>query len=209
MTAQVGDIYKKDNKTFSIVAMTNPIPFDPRDHGINPEFRCTACWAGYWCEYNIEGKELFLEKLFVFNSKDEYPPLNGVEVMPEEFTEFKNGTKKKDIVRISKNMGHRCYEKVHLPIDYSGKILVGDGFIDEYYIHMGYQRYWAYKKLTEFVFENGQLIACNDHSDVAKATREQFKEHKDDFLSSRDLLKFVRESFSLDYQTKAWWLNEP
>ena len=104
-------------------------------------------------------------------------------------------------------MGHHLYKGLNIKLDYTGKILVGDGFIHEYYIHMGYQRAWAYKKLVELVFVDGNLIEKNDHSKVAADIRKKIRNDKDfDQKLHMDIPKFVEDSFSLDYKTKAWWL---
>ena len=101
------------------------------------------------------------------------------------------------------------YKGLNIKMNYTGKILVGSKFIPKYYIHMGYQRAWAYEVLTEFVFENGNLVKANDLSDVAAKLRAKIDEDrkKADFSmrSELDLKRFVEESFSLDYAKKAWW----
>ena len=107
------------------------------------------------------------------------------------------------------HFGHRVYKDVNMPIPYTGKILLGDGFMQEYYIHMGFQRGWAYKKLIELVFEEGILLECNDLSHIAKAQREAMA--KGNINPRRpggdNILKFVEDSFSLDYADKAWWME--
>ena len=107
------------------------------------------------------------------------------------------------------HFGHRVYKDVNMPIPYTGKILLGDGFMQEYYIHMGFQRGWAYKKLIELVFEEGILLECNDLSHIAKAQREAMAQGN---INPRrpggdNIPKFVEDSFSLDYADKAWWME--
>lgn len=143
MTAQVGDrfIYKEDN--YSIVAISNPIQFNPLDYGIKPVACCSACWNGYW---------LFME--------------------------------------------------------YTGKILIGKGFINKYYIHMGYQRAWAYKVLNELIFDKGELIKTVDHSEMAKKLRLELENKAEEISKTGDNIPlFVKESFSLEMKDKAWWIG--
>ena len=210
MTAQIGDVYKYKNKKFSVVALSNPINFSPQDYGLNPQASCTACWNGYWCEYHIEDDMLLLKNLFMFNSKGDYPPLNGVGVIEQTYHEALRlgpGGKKEKIM-MEDNMGHREYRDVNLPINYDGKILVGDEFIREYYIHMGYQRAWAYKVLLEFVFEDGKLIETIDHSDTAQRLRTEIETgNKNIDGERRNIPLFVNKSFSLDMKDKAWWIE--
>lgn len=89
MTAQIGDIYKYQKKEFTVVALSSVLLFDPKNYGMEPHASSTACWRGYWCEYAIEDDELLLKDLYLYNSDDKYPPLNGVEVSLPEFKEYK------------------------------------------------------------------------------------------------------------------------
>ena len=211
MTAQIGDIYKYRNKEYSIIAMSAPINFRPQDYGLNPQASCTACWNGYWCEYYIEKDTLLLKNLFMFNREGDYPPINGVGIIKQtyhEATSYESGAKKPKKVMIEDNFGHREYRNVNLPIEYTGNILVGDDFMREYYIHMGYQRAWAYKKLLEFVFKDGRLIETVDHSDMAEKIRSELKSNTKVIDNERkNISLFVEKSFSLDMKDKAWWIK--
>ncbi|MBE6679053.1 MAG: hypothetical protein E7598_00865 [Ruminococcaceae bacterium] len=196
MTAQIGDRFKFDKSEFTMVAISEPLSFDPSKYGITPESVSTACWRGFWCVYNITDKGIFLEDLYINSKDDYYPEIEGVKPFFEE-----------DRNKRFAYMGHHLYKGLNIKLDYTGKILVGDGFIHEYYIHMGYQRAWAYKKLVELVFADGNLIEKNDHSKVAADIRKKIRNDKDfDQKLHMDIPKFVEDSFSLDYKTKAWWL---
>ena len=96
---------------------------------------------------------------------------------------------------MQERMGHKHYKKLHEPIIYTGKILVGSEFLHQYYIHMGYQKFWSYKKLTEFVFENGKLIQTNDYSDIAAKIRENF--------SDKEAVKKIY----LESKDRFWWMG--
>ena len=156
MTAQIGDIYKYGKKEYRIVAMSAGMPFNPKYYGLEPHPSSTACYRGYWCEYSVDDEKLVLKNMYMFNMDDNYPPLNGIEVAPQEYEECwgsKPGMKGIQKITVPAYMGHRAYKELNMLIPYTGKILLGDGFMHEYYIHMGFQRAWAYKKLIEFVFD--------------------------------------------------------
>jgi hypothetical protein len=192
MTAQISDIYKYDKEEYDIVAMTDPIGFDPHDYGIRTDAPHTACWRGYVCEYDIREDGLVLDNLDVFNFDDEYPSLNGIEVEP------------------AKHMGgFRTYKNLNMYIPYTGRLLLGRDFLRNYYIHMGFQRPYAYKTLIEFVFENGKVCEINDQSKAAESIREKIEKNPEILEEERLMIpQFVEDSFSLDYKTKAWWLSE-
>ena len=69
MTTQVSNIVRHRRHKYSIVACSNAIGFRPEGYGLNPHSRSTACWSGYWCEYNTDDECLTLQKLYI-NDKD-------------------------------------------------------------------------------------------------------------------------------------------
>lgn len=198
MTAQIGDRFRYKRNEYSIVAISHPLEFKPENYGITPEFFSTACWAGFWCEYRISEKGIVLENLFVNSKDDYYPIINGVSPVVG-----KEGSKK-----YFEYMGHHCYRGVNIKMPYTGKIVVGKDFMQEYYIHMGYQRAWSYKVLKEFVFKEGVLREVVDHSKVAEDLRKRIAEEPD-FLKklSENIPVFVNDSFDLSLTTKAWWID--
>ena len=101
-------------------------------------------------------------------------------------------------------MGHRVYNDLNVGINYTGKILLGDGYMPEYYIHAGFQRAWAYKVLKEFVFENGILVKINDYSDIVEAIREEAKSRG---FRGSGLSGIALEKLALDYDIDAFWFD--
>lgn len=201
MTAQIGDIYKYKNERYTLVAVSGVIPFLPEDYGIEPQAAITACWRGYWCEYAIDDT-LTLDELYLHNSEGHYPPINGVDVSEQEFEEltvYSKGSEKREM--FPKYNGHRRYRNIGLPIPYTGKILVGKDFIHKYYIHMGFQRYWAYKKLIEFEFDEGLLVEVRDCSELAEKKRAEMegKGSNPYSLDNGAMSAHVEDCFSLDY----------
>lgn len=204
MTAQIGDSYSYKGGDYSIVATSIPLRFDPRFYGFKPKSVTTGCWNGYWCNYKISEEGIFLDKLFIHCQDDEYPELNG-----KTFDVKENGEPFEYI-------GHRVYSDLNMKVEYHGKILVGDEFIHDYYVHMGYQSAHAYKVLKEFIFENGNLIDVIDHSEMAAELREMENAKKNKKPSLReklfgpkedDISDYVGKSFSLDYKDKCWWMK--
>lgn len=189
MTAQISDSFEYKGKEYSLAALSEPIPFEPEQFGLEPQDFCTACYRGYWCEYKIAYGSLLLDKLHIYNSEGFYPEFNGVSV-----SEFGD------------SMGFQIYKGVNLPIPYTGEILLGRKFIYEYYIHMGYQRPYAYEELFEFTFENGKLQKTTDCSEIAARLRDGTYGRDMARRLGPDIAGFIDDSFSLDYETKAWWL---
>jgi hypothetical protein len=94
------------------------------------------------------------------------------------------------------------YNTVNLELDYSGGILLASGFIDRYYVHMGYHPAWKYKTVHELIFENGRLVK---HQDLTEAVAEIRKRVDDDESESSDMpgrkeiKEFVARSFDRSY----------
>lgn len=189
MTAQISDKFRYKDDIYSIVAMSSAISFSPTAYGIKPDFVCTACWRGYWCEYVITKESVILDNLYINSHDGKYPAINGVEAHDADL------------------MGHHAYEGLNLKIPHSGKILIGKDFIQKYYIHMGYQRAWSYQTLVELVFENGILTEENDYSELAAEIRSKCDsedEHGNDI--SDCVTRLVKDCLSSDIDTKVWWL---
>ena len=158
------------------MSMSAPFPFHPRDFGLESHASSTACHRGYWCEFAIADRELRLQTLYLYNENDHYPPFLGKLVSPQEFREVTYSVGEKTYTRLSPaHYGHRVYRDVDLPIPYTGSILLGCGFMPEYYVHGGFQRSWAYRELIELTFEKGKLTDCLDQSHLAQAQRQRMQ----------------------------------
>lgn len=49
-------------------------------------------------------------------------------------------------------------------MDFTGGILVADGFIHNLYVHMGFQPAWKYETVFELTFSQGTLLDTTDVS---------------------------------------------
>lgn len=157
MTIQVGHLYRHGNIDYSIVSSTNPFPFDPKDYGIVPFPRCTACHRGYWCCYTAADNQFVLDDLFINTQDDIYPSICGITATVED--------------NRAMYMNHHIYRGLHIPIDYTGKLLVGRNAIPTYYVDGIFNDPWKYKDLKELAFENGLLVDMIEQSDTAKDIR--------------------------------------
>ena len=175
MSGQIADVYKYKNKSYHIIDSNPYTVFDPREYGLKPDTDCySACWRGYYSKFSIVEKRLFLNKLYIETEDGKYPPVAEVQVkFPNEvdyFTVFS------------------VYEDLSLFVPHTGKMLVGDEFLQEYYIHMGHQRIWAYQDVKEFVFKDGFLTEVNDLSSLAKKLRDESVNKSDlTFCKYRDM----------------------
>lgn len=136
-----------------------------------------------------------LQNLYINSENDYYPKINNVSPERENKKSFQY-------------MGHHLYKNLNIFMEYTGKILIGKGFIKKYYIHMGYQRAWAYEVLDELIFDKGELIKTVDHSEMAKKLRLELENKAEEISKTGDNISlFVKESFSLEMKDKAWWIE--
>ena len=198
MTAQITDVYKYKDRSYTLVATEPKLKFDPEEYGFQPEMISTASWDGYWSTYKIDDEHLVFDELTIKDANNNYPKINDVEPQID------------NVVSPKDNKEHpfkAVYKNINLPIDFTGKILLGDKFINEYYVHMGYQSAWAYEDLIEFTFIRGKMLDKKDLSEFAEKMRESMK--KDPQLT-KDLMKgkteeFINKKFSKKYEDKVWW----
>lgn len=188
MTSQINDEILISRKRYDIIGVNGNELFTPESIGVTPNATSTACWRGYICEYKISHKKLLLDKLWLSCGRNEIfenekifvpqksPPINGVS--PNKGSEFNNE-----------------YEKINYAINFSGGILAGRAFIQELYVHMGFQSAWKYKNVIELIFIQGKVQEIRD---VSKQM-EQIRNKKENELPEQDLIKWIANTFRLDY----------
>lgn len=204
MTAQISDSFFYNKKEYRLVAISEEIKFKPEDYGITPEMISTACWRGFYCDYIIKDEMLYLNQFTVNSADGNYPEINGKMPVSVAFYYDELSEAEKDTYD-----GPHQYKNLELPIAFTGKIILGDEFLWEYYIHMGFQRAWAYEKLIELEIEEGIVINVTDHSEKAKELRQKINTDKSEFDKQlrRNILGFVENSFSLELKDKTWWID--
>lgn len=211
MTVQIGDIYKYQSEDYSLVALSEGSLFDPFAHGLSSHPSCTACHRGYWCEYELRENALYLKNLYLFNKDGYYPPLNGIDISPQEFIEREcrsNGHTEK-VLRPA-NWGHRTYKDVAIPIKFTGKILIGRFETPTYHVEGIWDNPWRYKELLELIFDNGMLVNLIDQSETAKDIRKIIRTMPNSKPESRGTMgTFVRVNLGVLtlISDNAWWIS--
>ena len=193
MTAQISDRITWRDEEYSVVATSRPIEFNPFRHGFHPVSPSTACWDGFWCEYLVTDEALLLDTLHIFHEDGRYPEFHGVKPYIDE----------------SDRSPMAEYSGLNFPIDYSGRIVSGGGFLSSYYLHRPHQRAWAYEHVVELTFEHGRVTECADHSEFVAQLREAIKRSPADFyfMQDTDMIRCLEESFPHDPRVRAWWLQ--
>lgn len=191
MTAQIGDTVKFRGESYTMIWVEHPEAFNVNwsKYGVKPEMSSTACWRGYFCTYEAEENSLLLKDAYIYcGSTDKYPPINGVEADPAsgywtEGSVYSHGKFEKRKMYEPDFFGHRRYSNLNLPVmyedkPYTGKIRIAKDFLHKYYIHMGLQKWYAFKTTLELTYENGVLKDVKNLSQDAKKVRSEIDSGK-------------------------------
>ena len=181
MTAQIHNVFMYDDQKYSIIAQQNELDFKPETYGISPDTGCSMCWRGYYCKFGIIDNQLVIMDWNLMVNDTTNPPI------------------------VEKTRAHISYGKwqylaMNFPMNYSGGIVIGAGFVDKYYIHMGYQQVYAYEKVVELIFERGQLMEVIDHSDKVAQIRLSISEKHEG--QKNQMFEDIPKFFSLGYDEK-------
>jgi len=181
MTGQMSDEFILNGETFSLVSLKGQGLFKPEDFGINSYSSCTACWRGYIMRYIITKDQLTLDRMQV--NVDKPPKINGIKPQHGD--------------RLFKYY----YKNLKLKTTFTGKILLAKDFIQSMYVHMGFQRPMAFETVIEMHVENGEIILLKDLSKQMEEQRKKnlFKGAQPQSNSEKDIEKWVKQTFSLDY----------
>lgn len=152
MTSQIPDSIQFDGKTFSIAAVHGNELFNPHLIGLHPLPTVTSCWRGYVCKYAVSDNQLQLDELAL--SLDKSDPTQVIRI---------NGRQPSPPVN-QYTFLNTHFNQIGLIMPFSGGLLAADEFIQELYVHMGFQPAWKYKVIFELTFKNGILLDKKDVS---------------------------------------------
>jgi hypothetical protein len=197
MTAQIDDIFRYEDAEYAVCGISEGTLFNPSLLGLNPVGTCSACWRGYQAVFAIADSRLVLDTLHVNllaggegYARQEGPPINGVSPTGP---------------RGEHDWFNNHYDDLAYPLEYTGGLLLGDGFIRDLYVHMGFHPAWKYKAVIELVFESGILQAEFDRSRRMARFRERLLASRSSQDSSRmpsdsEIRQFIEQAFGRTYQ---------
>ena len=188
MTAQASDLLILDGVAFAIVGVNGGPLFDPSSEGIEPAMINTACWRGYICTYTTTDGHLLLSELELGYEST----VNG-EALTDESVVLG--------VKVGRsNFAPFVLRGLSLPVPFSGGLLLGAGFIEALYVHMGFQAAWKYEKVVELLLTDGEVTDSVDRSAAVAELRSKIQAGtmSDPDGSKEDLVKWIDRTFTLD-----------
>ena len=182
MTGQINDEFLYQEEAYAIAGIDGSELFDPEEVQMQTIPASTACWRGFQAFYMIKDDKLVLHHLNY--SAKEPVTINNKKPIKGEFM-FKYQIPELDLL-----------------IDFTGTILIAKDFIQEMYVHMGFQRPTTYRTVLELRFNNGVLAEVKDLSDEMARRRERNPDEGAQPKSpyDKDVKSWIEETFSLDYK---------
>jgi hypothetical protein len=141
MTAQLSDTFVWRGREYALAEAEGGPLFDPADHGLEVRMISTACWRGFVCRYGVDDEQLVLTALSV-----------GMDEPPAE------------LFGASWDDGFLGYRPIRVKVPFTGRMLIGDDFLPEWYVHAGFHPAWKYREVHELEFASGRLTGHRDRS---------------------------------------------
>ncbi len=166
MTAQINDRVFHRKVNFELAGTEGAVLFDPLEHGLAPEMRSTDCYRGYHVQYTIGEGELFLQRVIV-----------GLPFADGQAVESGGGPVLfgRRPRRAAGGWGW-VFDGLRRPLRFTGSMLLCADFIEELYVHMGFQPPWKFRDVRELSFDGGRLTSEVDLSVEAREAREKRRE---------------------------------
>jgi hypothetical protein len=197
MTAQINDTFHYRECEYAIAGISEGELFDPSVLDLKPTGTCTARWRGYQAVFALSNSRLILDALHINLLKpgkdyerEEGPTINGV---------------KPTGPRREHDWFNNHYAGLQYHLEYTGGLLLADGFIRELYVHMGFHPAWKYEGVVELIFEAGILKREFDRSEQMAEIRQKFLEQVEGNDSDRmptkdEIAQFVERAFDRSYR---------
>ena len=142
MTAQITDTFLFKGDEYSLIGMSGGDPASPEQFGMQPEMIHTACYRGFYATYELTEEALYLREFVLREKNENYLPIEGIEPTDENYTAI--------------------YHDLNVLIPFTGKIRLAKDFIEELYIHMGFQKPTAFKTVLEITLKDGKVVEVKD-----------------------------------------------
>lgn len=174
MTAQIPDTFFFRGDPYSLIGIDGGNLVSPEQFGMEPQMIHTACYRGFFAKYELTEGALYLRELTLREKNENYLPIEGIEP--------------------SKGEHQATYHNLSVVVPFTGKIRLAKDFIEELYIHMGYQKPSAFKTVLDITLKDGRVVEIKDRSKEMEQKRGAFKKR----YESGNIGQAIEEAFRLD-----------
>jgi hypothetical protein len=163
MTAQISDKISYHGREYSLLGWEGPALFDPAAHDLQPVMFSTGCWQGYYCAYEVVATEAAAGQAEVLCLATVFIGLGG-----EQRAAAERGAGPALFgARPSYSESDGCfvYGSLGAALPYTGCLTLGDDFVWDQYVHMGFHPPWKYRVVLDLTFAAGRLVEAVDRSE--------------------------------------------
>jgi len=190
VTGQIDDDVLYRGEVYSLVASDGEPLFEPEAHGFRPVSSSTACWRGYVCHYAIVKDAFVLDRLEINHAE-------GTEDAPiPAIPPLLNGRRASKPRRKYAFFEHE-YKRLGMSIPFTGKLLLGAGFIEDLYVHAGFQSAWKYRRIREVAIDEGRITSVDARTKEMSMVRGHILGRRQ-LEQDAVILKWVERYFSVD-----------
>ena len=174
MTAQISDKFIFKGEHYSLVGINGGDLASPELFGMEPEMIHTGCYRGFYATYELTGDSLYLRELTLREKSGNYLPIGEIDPVKQEH--------------------QATYHGLSVVVPFTGNIRLAKDFIDDLYVHMGYQKPTAFKTVLDITLQGGRVVHIEDRSKDIEKKRGAFKKH----YESGNMIQTIADAFSLD-----------
>jgi hypothetical protein len=176
MTAQIPDAVVYRQESFSLIGLKGTGLITPEQFGIRPAMLHTGCYRGFYNLYELIDDQLYLTRMTVRSADGTYPDIEGTKPVPVEIGSAQS------------------YAGLRIAVPFTGKMRLGKDFMQEFYVHMGFQKPSAFKTVLDLTLDWGRLLKAEDLSTYFAEMRGAFKERYERTVFTHG----IEDAFSLD-----------
>ena len=229
MTAQISDSVRFEGRTYSLVGVNGSGLFDPEALGLRAVASSTACWRGFYCTYTVRGRSKSDRGPLRLQQELQQPGLVALEIVSaiprrtdplrlDEVSADDRWLELDDLnIRLASpqrppilgvepksvpGRGDVVYVDMRAPIAFTGGFLIGDDFIVDMGVNMGFAPAYNYRVVHELIFEEGRLASATDQSELMAKIRDNLGGKPlvpDTSASDTEGERWVESTFSLKY----------
>lgn len=197
MTAQFTDKFIFRGDQYSLIGIDGGTLALPEQFGMEPEQFSSACYRGFYAIYELTEEALYLRELTLREKNGNYLPIAGI--LPGKEGDKATRSLNSEVMGFtvfpsSRGANIATYHGLNVAVPFTGKIRLARDFINELYIHMGYQKATAFKTVLDITLKDGRVVEINDRSQEMEQKRGAFKKH----YESGNTFQTIPEAFSLD-----------
>jgi len=194
MTAQIEDLFRYQGIKYSVAGTSEgelDELFDPSLLALTPVGVWSDCWRGFQAVFAIVDSQLVLDTLHMnlLAGDEDYGPQKGLPI---------NGVSPTGS-RGKYDFFNNHYVGIGYHLEYTGGLLLADGFIQDLYVHMDFHPAWKHTNVVELVFETGVLQNEFDRSERMAEIRQLLLDSGRS-PTDTEMLEFVKRSFDRTYR---------